>query len=83
MGRYQAKPLASESPQKGLGELSPSSAVGISLQASGSHFPNRGLARANQTKSASRNRDDVPKFPQRRTCLVGPDRILRMNRSKM
>lgn len=44
--------------------------------------PPESVARANKTKSASGNRVEILKFPQRRTHLVGLGRILSLNWSK-
>lgn len=75
-----ASPLASESPQKGLGVLCPT----LLFECPSRHqdlviSPPESVARADKTKSASGNRVEIPKFPQRRTCLVGLGRVLSIN----
>lgn len=75
-----ASPLASESPQKGLGVLCPT----LLFECPSRHqdlviSPPESVARATKIKSASGNRVEIPKFPQRRTCLVGLGRVLSIN----
>lgn len=78
-----ASPLASESLQKRLGVLCPA----LRFECPSRHqdlviSPPESVARANKTKSASGNRVEILKFPQRRTRLVGLGRILSINWSK-
>lgn len=77
------QPFASESPQKGLGVLCPTLLFECPSRYQDLVIsPLESVARANKTKSASGNRVEIPKFPQRRTHLVGLGRVLSINWSK-